>query len=73
MHDADNFEQSTSDYFPALKRDVNSIKEEISSKSSYTYESPEQYDSRKLKPPVMSKKCLVQENNCLKENVSKKT
>ena len=72
MHNNNNFEQSTSDYFPAFKKDVNSIKEEISSKSSYTYESPEQYDSRKLKPPVMSKKCHVQETNCLKQNVSRK-
>ena len=56
MHDTHNFEKATSDYFPALKSNVNSVKEETLSKSFHIYDSPEQSESKKLKPPVMKKK-----------------
>ena len=42
------------------------------SKSFHIHNSSEQPDSKKMKPSVMSKKFLVQETDCIKENVSKK-
>ena len=69
IHEIHNFEQTTFDYFPAFKIRVNLVKEEILSKSLYVSESPEQSDSRKLKPSVASKKCLVQDTNCIIERI----
>ena len=72
MHDNHNFEQVTSDYFPTFKSDLSSVKKEILSKSLYVSESLEQPESKKLKPSVVSKKCLVQDTNCIIEKISPK-